>query len=198
MNSNEYSMNPSGTLDSAMNFEEALTGLEIPESIKNSLQLVTVGYSSFDGELHEGQLIIHKNVAAEISEIFDELLKIRYPFTSIIPMAHYGPDPVYGGWDDEKSMSVNNTSAFNYRPIFGTDIVSNHSRGLAIDINPLLNPCTAIDGTLQPANGVYDLTKLGTLTPESEAVKIFTSRGWRWLGFRERKDWQHFDKADAA
>jgi hypothetical protein len=143
-------------------------------------------------------MIVHKNVADELNVIFKEILEVGFPIASVIPMATFGADLKNGGWDDEASMSVNNTSAFNYRPIFGTDIVSNHARGLAIDINPLLNPCTAIDGTIQPANGVYDPTKPGTLTPECEVVRIFEMHGWRWLGRRERKDWQHFDKAGAA
>lgn len=37
--------------------------------------------------------------------------------------------------NDNKSMSANNTSAFNYRVISGTKKLSNHSYGLAIDIN---------------------------------------------------------------
>ncbi len=184
--------------DSALSFEEAIAGLEIPQNIVSTLCLLTVQYVSFDEKVHEGQLIVHKNVAHELELIFQEILELRFPIQSVIPMAVYGADPINGGWDDEASMSMNNTSAFNYRPIFGTDQLSNHARGLAVDINPQLNPAVAIDGTLQPANGIYDPTKPGTLTPNSPVVQIFESRGWRWLGRRERKDWQHFDKADAA
>ena len=42
--------------------------------------------------------------------------------------------------DDETSMSANNSSCFNYRTISGTNKVSMHGRGLAVDINPLYNP----------------------------------------------------------
>ena len=37
-------------------------------------------------------------------------------------------------------MSDNNTSAFNFRTIAGTDIVSEHGMGLAVDVNPFYNP----------------------------------------------------------
>lgn len=38
------------------------------------------------------------------------------------------------------SMEDNNSSAFNYRPIEGTDRPSKHALGTAIDINTLYNP----------------------------------------------------------
>ena len=37
-------------------------------------------------------------------------------------------------------MNDNNSSSFCYRTIKNTDIVSNHGKGLAIDINPIQNP----------------------------------------------------------
>ena len=184
-------MNQDFISDSSLSFTEATNGKNIPPEIKDSLVLVDVQYISFDGLPHSGQLIVHKNVSEEIQEIFDEILAQRFPITHAIPISAYD-------WDDEASMSANNTSAFNYREIFGTTTISNHARGLAIDINPLLNPCIAIDGTIQPAAGVYDPSKPGTIRPEDPIVTSFTSRGWRWLGHRDRKDWQHFDKENAA
>jgi hypothetical protein len=184
-------MNEEILIDSSMTLEEALAGVEIPEHIRESLVLVDIPYVSFDGRMHKGQLVVHKNVAEEVVEIFQKISATGFPIQHAIPIVTYH-------WDDEVSMSDNNTSAFNYRVIHCTDQVSNHSRGLAIDINPLFNPCNAIDGTIQPAAGVYDPSRAGTIRPDDEIVSIFTSRGWRWLGHRERKDWQHFDKADAA
>ena len=177
-------------IDSALSLEEALAGISIPPDIRDDLTIIHIPYVSFDDKLHQGQLVLHVDDAVEVHEIFLEILKLRFPIEHSIPMSAYD-------WDDEKSMRSNNTSAFNYRVVYGTDQVSNHSKGLAIDINTRLNPCTAIDGTLQPANGTYDPSVPGTLTPESPVVKLFTDRGWRWLGHRERKDWQHFDKSSA-
>ena len=176
-------------IDSKYSLAEALGTIDVPAQIKDALCLVEVQYISFDALLHQGQLVVHKNVADEVQEIFAEILEQEFPIKSVVPVSKYG-------YNDEVSMTANNTSAFNYRPIFGTETVSNHSRGLAIDINPLLNPCTAIDGTIQPATGIYDPTKLGTIRPGDPIVTCFKSRGWRWLGERERKDWQHFDKAN--
>ena len=55
------------------------------------------------------------------------------------------------GANDEKSMAANNTSAFNYRVISGTTKLSNHSYGMAIDINPRINPYITKYG-IAPAN----------------------------------------------
>ena len=38
---------------------------------------------------------------------------------------------------DGPSIRANNSSAFNFRFIAGTGVLSNHSRGMAVDINPL-------------------------------------------------------------
>lgn len=53
-------------------------------------------------------------------------------------------------------MSDNNTSAFNYRTIAGTDRLSKHGQGLAVDINPRYNPCVRTKNgitTVEPQNG---------------------------------------------
>lgn len=42
--------------------------------------------------------------------------------------------------EDNRSMEANNSSCFNFRLVPGTRKLSNHSKGLAIDINPLYNP----------------------------------------------------------
>jgi hypothetical protein len=159
--------------------------------IQKSLVTIDVPYVGLDTKQYIGHLVVHTSIAEEVKEIFAEIATSGFPIAKIRPISEYD-------WDDETSMRDNNTSAFNYRAIQGTETLSNHSRGLAIDINPLFNPCMAIDGTIQPATGIYDPARPGTILPDSEVVRIFTSRGWRWLGYRDRKDWQHFDKADAA
>ena len=186
MSENESIVHHAPIIDSALNLTEALSGSDISPNIRETLSLINVQYISFDGMLHQGQLVVHKNIAEEVQGIFKEMCVLRFPIEHAIPICRFG-------CDDETSMRANNTSAFNYRVIHGTNEPSNHSQGLAIDVNPLLNPCIAIDETLQPATSSYDPAKPGTLTPHSPVVELFTSRGWRWLGYRERKDWQHFD-----
>lgn len=166
--------------------EEALEGKETPTEIRNTLALIPVPYISFEREVKEGQLVVHAQVAGELQEIFRTLFQMQFPFAEITPVIAYD-------WDDDASMVANNTSAFNYRRIHGTDRLSNHSYGLAIDINPLLNPYTQYDGIVVPPGAVYDVTKAGTVT--EEIVSVFKSHGWEWGGdWSPNKDYQHFQK----
>lgn len=169
-----------------MTLDEALVGKEIPEEIKKNLTLLDVGFFSFGGEVEKGQLVVHSSLAEEVQEIFKELLEIKFPIQQIVPVVVYG-------WDDDASMATNNTSAFNYRLIFGTDRLSNHSYGRAIDINPVQNPYILQDGTVLPFGAVYDPAQLGTVTVE--VANLFKSYGWDWGGdWQDKKDWQHFEK----
>jgi hypothetical protein len=174
-------------IDSEMSFEEAVAGREFPKEIRENLALVEVQYVSFDGLVHQGQLVVHRDLADDVRVRFVELLFIRFPIEKVIPIVAYD-------WDDEASMQDNNTSAFNYRAIYPITKLSNHSTGRAIDINPKLNPCTASNGVIQPLGGVYDVTVSGTLVASNKAVAVFVANGWTWLGARARKDWQHFEK----
>jgi hypothetical protein len=169
-----------------MSLDEALANKEIPKEIRNSLTLVAVPFFCFDGEEREGQLVVHTDIAEEAQEIFEKLLKMRFPIAQITPVVTYG-------WDDNASMAANNTSAFNYRLIFGTDRLSNHSYGRAIDINPVQNPYTQRDGVVVPLGAHYDPIQPGTIT--AEIALLFKSYGWQWGGdWQERKDWQHFER----
>ncbi|MHB8710513.1 MAG: M15 family metallopeptidase [Minisyncoccota bacterium] len=169
-----------------MTLEEALAGKEIPDEIRKTLALVNVPYVSFDAHMREGQIVVHRELAEEVQEIFKELLEMRFPIAQITPVTAYA-------WDDSISMAANNSSAFNHRLIFGTDRLSNHSYGRAIDINPMQNPYMQRDGVVVPPGARYDPTQPGTIT--NEIASLFKSRGWQWGGdWQDRKDWQHFEK----
>lgn len=171
-----------------MTLEEALIGIEIPPEIKATLAIISVPYTTFDNTTKEGQLVVHTDLAEEIREIFDILHQNKFPIHKIVPAAAYN-------WNDEASMADNNTSAFNYRRIVGTDRLSNHSHGCAIDINPLQNPYFARDGKIYPNGSTYDRAVRGTITAEGIVVRSFKERGWTWLGERtQNPDYQHFEK----
>lgn len=174
-------------IDSNVEFEEAVEGLSIPENILENLRLVNVYYYGFDNKLHKGQLVVNKDIVLDIIEIFEFIRESRFPLDKVIPISKYD-------WSDEKSMKDNNTSAFNYRFISGTRVISNHASGLAIDINPRLNPYIK-NGSSLPSNCVYDTTKAGTILSSSQLVKEFKERGWQWGGdWKSLKDYQHFEK----
>ncbi len=169
-----------------MSLDEALLGKEIPGDIRKNLALISVPYLSFGGEVREGELVVHAEVAEEVSAIFRKLLHMRFPIEQITPVVAYG-------WDDDASMAANNSSAFNYRVIFGTDRLSNHSYGRAIDINPVWNPYVQRDGAIVPQGAEYAPPVPGTVT--RGIADLFKSYGWNWGGdWNDRKDWQHFEK----
>lgn len=151
-----------------------------------------VDFIDFDFERKVGQLVIARCLAAESQEIFGRLRDAELPFESVIPIAHFGDD-------DTKSIRANNTSAFCYRVVEGTDRLSQHAVGRAIDINPWLNPYLRLDGTLMtPGIGdrTYDPDVPGTIVAGGAVVSIFDKYGWLWGGnWTKDHDYQHFDKA---
>jgi hypothetical protein len=174
-------------VDSNFTFEEAISGIYIPDEIKSKLELLDVQYYSFDGRLHKGQILVNKKVKNDILEIFRIIKETKFPVEKVIPISYYN-------WDDEKSMSDNNTSAFNYRFVRNTKVYSYHSYGLAIDINPMLNPYSK-GGKILPENALYNPDVKGTLTKNSLIVREFVKRGWQWGGnWKKLKDYQHFEK----
>lgn len=175
-------------VDSNMTFEEAIKGTKAPKNIIDSLVLIDVFYYSFDKKIHKGQILINKELANEIIEIFEMIKTIKFPIAKAIPISAFN-------WSDMASMEANNTSSFNYRYIAGTNRLSLHARGRAIDINPLLNPVVYEDGRIEPKNGSYNPKELGTFYPTHPVVLEFKSLGWRWGGeFKTYKDYHHFDK----
>ncbi|KKR39103.1 MAG: hypothetical protein UU18_C0009G0036 [Parcubacteria group bacterium GW2011_GWB2_40_8] len=176
-------------MNQTMTLAEALKGKEIPKKIKDSLEIIDVPYFSFGGENCIGQLVTHKNLTDETKDIFKKLFIAKFPIAKIIPICEYD-------WSDDKSMKDNNTSAFNYRKIYGTERLSSHSYGSAIDINPIQNPYIAKDGSIHPALSSYDHTTAGTITSDGIVVKIFKEAGWHWGGeWQTVKDYQHFEKS---
>ena len=174
-------------IDCNYTLEEAISGVEIPAWIKKNLVLLDVEYYSFDEKLHKGQLVLHKRAERDIKEIFEIIRSIKFPVNKVIPVVKYN-------WSDEASMNDNNTSAFNYRKVKGQKLLSAHSYGLAIDINPLQNPHIKRN-TVQPVNGKYDIKAEGTILKTSRVVQEFRKRGWQWGGsWRSSKDYQHFEK----
>jgi hypothetical protein len=174
-------------IDSDMTFDEAIAGSKAPSEVIDNLVLLNLKYYSVDGKIHQGQLVVSKEVQKDIEEIFAMMLDEKFVIEKMIPIVKYG-------WSDNKSMEDNNTSAFNYRYIAGTKRLSNHSFGRAVDINPRWNPVIHKDGHLSPQNGSYDTSRPGTFYAKHPIVVEFKKRGWRWGGdFKRYKDNHHFD-----
>ena len=159
----------------------------------SDLRLLTPAYIGFDGEPRRGELIVHHEVVEDVQEIFAVLYDERYPLRRM---------QLLGGYDgnDNRSMSANNTSGYNCRPVAGTDRWSDHAYGRAIDINPVQNPYLVDDQILPAAGSDYaDIDRgpdapprPGVISENDAAFRAFTDRGWTWGGHWTAPDYQHF------
>lgn len=175
-------------IDSRMTFREAIDGTRAPAEVVGDLCLLDVRYYSFDGMLHQGQLVVHNDVRADVEEIFRLIERSRFPVNKAVPIVAYG-------WSDDASMADNNTSAFNYRTVAGTKRLSRHACGLAVDINPVRNPVVYNNGRISPHGAVYRPGDPGVLTADNPVVEEFIRRGWQWgAKFKSMKDYHHFDR----
>ncbi|HEX5456365.1 MAG TPA: M15 family metallopeptidase [Candidatus Saccharimonadales bacterium] len=168
-----------------MNLDEviAIKGKDAPVDVIRQLVLIDLPFADFSGKSRTGQIVVHKELANEIKDIFTKIKETGFPLESMVPARRSRP-----------KGPTNNTSSFNYRKIIGTDRFSQHSYGRAIDINPALNPFFSRHGIV-PEGASYDETRPGTLTEDSPPVRIFESHGWLWMGRKkEHKDYMHFEK----
>ena len=101
-------------------------------------------------------------------------------------------------------MEADNTSCFNYRVVAGSDALSRHALGLAVDINPLYNPYVSYeeDGTqnISPASAsAYADRSVHfpyKIDENDLCYKLFIQHGFTWGGhWNNVKDYQHFQKA---
>ena len=158
---------------------------------RDELFYLNVLYFGFDNETKVGEIVCSRKIAKDLCRIFKRLYDSRYMIEKIRLIDNYGAD-------DEKSMTDNNSSCFCYRNIAHTDIMSNHSYGLAIDINPLYNPYIA-NGRIMPAAGEPYADRSRSFSHKIDkkdyCYKLFRSFGFEWGGnWEKEKDYQHFQR----
>lgn len=163
---------------------------------RSDLRYLQLLHYTADGKIKLGEMICHKDIAADLIDIFRQLFEAHYPIERMQLIDDYGAD-------DITSMNHNNTTCFNFRVVAGSKKLSNHSLGRAVDLNPLYNPYVK-----RRANGTYKISpETGrAYTDRSKAFKykidhndlayrLFTQHGFRWGGnYRTLKDYQHFEK----
>jgi D-alanyl-D-alanine carboxypeptidase-like protein len=163
-------------------------GCPVPIS---DLRLVRLTHWGFDGVRHQGELIVHKGVARSLVVVFHTLYAVRFPIRRMHRVDHFGAD-------DDASMSADNTSAFNCRPITGaTTGFSVHSYGRAIDVNTVENPYVK-GRTVLPAAGKAFTNRArvrpGMIVRGDRVWRAFTTHGFAWGGdWNSLKDYQHFE-----
>jgi len=156
---------------------------------------VRVLHRGFDGEVYIGELIVNRQISEDILDIFYRLYLAGYPIEKIRLIDEYDAN-------DECSMADNNTSCFNFRTISRSETLSKHSRGLAVDVNPLYNPyLKTVNGELicEPESGwdYADRSKefAYKINENDLCYQLFIEHGFTWGGdWNTVKDYQHFEK----
>lgn len=158
------------------------------------LRYLRLLYVGFDEQTHVGELVVHESIADTILEIFHDLYENGYQIEKMRLIDDYGGD-------DHASLLDNNTSAFNYRVVEGSEKLSRHAYGLAIDINPFYNPYVTYPGGVEhispegsepyadrEADFPHKIGKDGDL-----CWQLFSEHGFTWGGdWKSLKDYQHF------
>ena len=160
---------------------------------REDLKYLHLLYKDIDGNAHEGEMVCNAVIADKLISIFRQLYDADYPIEKMVLIDEYNAD-------DDASMSDNNTSCFNYRLVSGTNSISKHGLGLAVDLNPRYNPYVhTIDNEelIEPENGAEYADRSGDfdykIDEEDLAYKLFTQEGFTWGGsWKNSKDYQHF------
>ena len=152
--------------------------------------LVAVRFAHVDlaGEPRTGTVVVAAAIAHHTVQLFGRLYAIGFPLARVEPVDAHAAD-------DDRSMAADNTSAFNFRVIAGTTVLSQHALGLAIDLNPVENPMIwpAAAGApprfVPPAAADFlDRRRVrpGMIVRPGPVTAILDELGWEWGG-----DWRH-------
>lgn len=201
---------PEDVLDT-MDIKSCFVSQEIPDTIfdlmygrsykddcilsRSDLRYLLILHRNLEGQAVVGEMIVNKEIAADVLDIMEELFNNSYPIERVRLIDYYDAD-------DEKSMAANNTSCFNWRPKAGSANISKHAMGMAIDINPLYNPYYRfpdVDGTIKPSNATPYIDRMWSFPYRIEegdlCHRLFVEHGFKWGGsWNSLRDYQHFEK----
>jgi len=169
-------------------------GCPVPLS---GFRLLRFNYVGFDGEIKRGPMVVNARVAEDVLWVFEQLFDAEFPIKRVgltreFKEARLEEDP-------HTRRSV--TASFNCRPVVtpagaGTTF-SQHSYGLAVDVNPVQNPYVSSDGWVRNrfARPYVDRSRdlLGMIHDGDVVVRSFAAIGWAWGGrWSSGKDYMHF------
>jgi len=176
-----------------------MQGKSFPEGCtvaRSELRYLRLSHWTNANQERVGEMVCNRAIAQDLIDIFRQLYEAHYIIESIHLIDDFGAD-------DEQSMRANNTSCFCFRRVAGSQKLSRHSLGMAVDINPLYNPCVRLKSagqrTVQPSTATPYADRRGKfpqkITKSDLVYRLFTAHGFRWGGaWRSVKDYQHFEK----
>lgn len=147
----------------------------------DQLAYLQLDHVTFDGAAR-GELVVAAALAPRTLALFRRLWQLGFPIRQLRLVDDFAAS-------DDDSMAADNSSAFNFRVIAGTRLLSQHALGRAIDINPLENPWRRPDRILPPAGAAFaDRADIrpGMFVRPGPVVAAIDELGWEWGG-----DWRH-------
>jgi hypothetical protein len=156
----------------------------------DALRALHVSYWGFDGQPHTGTLIVNADAVDALLAVFAQLYREQFPIRQMQPVNVYGSN-------DRASMAADNTSAFNCRPVAGSNPPrwSAHAYGQAIDVNTVENPYVQGTYVSPPAGAAFldrSVQRMGMAFTGGALVDAFAAVGWQWGGRWSDPDYQHF------
>lgn len=176
-----------------------MRGRSYPEGCKvarSDLRYLRLSHWTSADKEQVGEMVCNKAIADDLLDIFRQLHKAHYIIESIRLIDDFNAD-------DERSMCANNTSCFCYRAVAGSKKLSRHALGMAVDINPLYNPCVRQQKsgkrTVQPTTASPYVDRQRSFPQKIDksdlCYRLFVAHGFRWGGaWKRSKDYQHFEK----
>ncbi len=154
--------------------------LFIKREIEKEIVSLKIDYIDYNGKKEVGIIEVNTRIADNVIGVFNDLYKIKFPINKI-ERSYQRPD---------KHIIINNiTTGYNFRFIMGTNKLSKHAKGYAIDLNPKVNPAKP-----SMISQVYDESQeVGKITPE--VISLFKKWGFKWGGeiFDGFWDSHHFE-----
>ena len=161
------------------------------------LRLLRFNYHGFGGGIRRGPMVVHEDVAEDVLWVFRQLFDAGFAIKRVDLTKEFVPSQFQPTITSKRSV----TASFNCRPVITplgpSDSFSQHSYGMAIDINPVQNPYVTADGFVRntEARRYLDRSKRlpGMIHPNDVVVRSFTRIGWEWGGsWSGGKDYMHF------
>lgn len=136
------------------------------------LRYLTLTFAGFDGRSHTCELVVNASVARGVVEVFRTLYAARFPIEEMRLVTSADLDAPATG-------DGNNTAAYVCRTTRRATPFSAHASGLAIDLNPFLNPYRSGDLVLPELAGAYEdrsWRRPGTVLPVGVANRALGGR----------------------
>ncbi|MGZ4147318.1 MAG: M15 family metallopeptidase, partial [Actinomycetota bacterium] len=166
-------------------------GCPVPLS---DLRLIAVSYWGFDAKPHIGPLVVNTIAANEIVWVFHQLFEHHFPIHNIKLAREFHPA------QENHDTPGDPTAAFNCRPVVtptgAKGVFSQHSYGLAVDINPIENPFVENGYVRNKYSRPYrdrSRSAPGMIHDGDFVVRSFEAIGWGWGGhWHSGQDYMHF------